>query len=167
MSTDNRFDHDFDDTRTVPFVLPNGQAVVLGYLRKEDYNLLNQWVKTEYMKNVSTATADMNPIDKQDFRLAALSHAAKLTFQLGEGRDILFGSSYGVSRMVYQLIQNPPLPFEEFNKLLYPNGFITLEGMDVVNAMLDALYGPPVAPETVLTEENGERPENKEILNEQ
>ena len=54
----------------------------------------------------------------------------------GDGKDILFGSVYGWARLGYQMIQNPPLSFERFSKMLFPDDFITEHGMVAIGDML-------------------------------
>ena len=80
--------------RTHPFVLSNGETVLIKHITSKDYDELNTWIRNQYMANCTDATTDMNIVEKQEFRLAALSHAASLTFLYGDGRDILFGSVF-------------------------------------------------------------------------
>lgn len=119
-----------------PFTLPNGTAITLKHITQKDYEELDKWVRQQYMKNVTEATRYLNVVEKQEFLLAALGKAAKLTFQWGEGRDILFGSCYGMARLMYQMVQNPPFAFDAFRDMLYPDGFITLEGITLLGDML-------------------------------
>lgn len=126
--------------KAVAYKLPNGQEILLKPLVMEDYESLNKWVRDQYMENVTKACAGLNPIEKREFLLAALSHASTMTFQFGDGYDILMGSVFGLSRLVYQLIDRPSMSFENFNKSLFPNGFIDFAGVTVVNEMLDAAY---------------------------
>lgn len=127
--------------KRISFELPSGQAVLLKPLKREDYEELNKWVRKQYLENVREACIGLNPAEKQDLLEAALSHAAKLSFQHGDGREILLESAYGLARLVYQMIYKPEMSFDRFNSVLFPDGFMTVEGMDTLSAMLETGYG--------------------------
>jgi len=137
------------DPRTVahPFTLPNGTPVILKHITAKDYEELDVWVRQQYMKNVTLATDGMNAVEKQELLMAALAYCAKLTFQYGDGRDILFGSAYGMSRLMYQMIQNPPFTFEQFRDMLFPEGFVNVEGMDLLGKMLSLTNTGEIQPD--------------------
>lgn len=42
--------------KTYGYTLPDGTAVVLSALKSDDYRILNQWIQTEYLKNIGEAT---------------------------------------------------------------------------------------------------------------
>lgn len=129
-----------DLNKRTPFTLPNGQAVLLRVLRRADYDSLNQWIRTEYLRGVSEAVNGLDPVSRQELLLAAISHAAQLSFQFGEGSNILLNSAYGLTRMIYQLIDNPPLTFEGFHKLMFPDEFINIDGLSCLTQMMTTAY---------------------------
>ena len=137
------------DPRTVahPFTLPDGTPVILKHITHKDFEELDVWVRQQFMKNAADATRYMNVVEKQEFMIAALAHAAKLTFQYGDGRDILYGSAYGMARLMYQMIQNPPMSFEQFKTMLYPEGFVTPEGTDLLGKMLSLTNTGEIQPD--------------------
>lgn len=126
--------------KRVPFNLLGKTDLLLRPLGRADYDALNQWVKKQYMANVKEATSALDPTEKQEFLLAALSQASKLTFQYGDGREILMESAYGLSRLAYQLIDKPMFSFEEFNGMLFPDTFLNLEGMTAIAEMIETTY---------------------------
>lgn len=122
------------------YTLPNGQCVLLKILNRADYDSINQWIQKEYMKNVTEAVYGLDPISRQELLLAALDKAASLSFQFGNGKDILLGSAYGLTRLVYQLIDNPPFTFDAFNQLVFPQTFLTVDGLMTITQMLRTAY---------------------------
>ena len=137
MSEQERKPETDPQKRTHPFELPNGETVLIKHITSKDYDELNTWIRKQYMENCGEATQYMNIVEKQEFMLAALAHAASLTFLYGDGRDILFGSVYGMARLCYQMIQNPPFSFEKFKNMLFPEDFIEEQGVLVVGDMLN------------------------------
>jgi hypothetical protein len=37
--------------------------------------------------------------------------------------------------LMYQMIQNPPMSFDQFKTMLYPDGFVNLDGQDLLGKM--------------------------------
>jgi len=130
-----------------PFTLPNGTHLLLKHITQKDFEDLDVWVRQQYMKNTNQATEGMNVVEKQEFRLAALAYAATLTFQYGEGRDILYGSAWGMARLMYQMIQNPPFSFDEFKVMLYPDGYVNPEGTELLGRMLSLTNTGAIQPD--------------------
>ena len=93
------------------------------------------------MENVREACIGLGESEKMELRLAALSRAATLTFQEGEGRDILLSDIQGFARLGYQLIDNPALTFDEYFKIIYPDGILTEDGLKNIIDMMNAAYG--------------------------
>ena len=122
---------------THPFELPDGTTVLIKHITARDYDELNRWVRQQYMANCSEATRYMNVVEKQEFMLAAMAHAATLDFLHGDGRSILYGSTYGMTRLCYQMIQNPPFSFEQFKAMLFPEDFVEEKGLWIVGDMLN------------------------------
>lgn len=129
-----------DLNKRTAYTLPNGQTVLLRVLRRADYDALNQWIRTEYLRGVSEAVRGLDPVSRQELLLAAISHAAQLSFQFGEGSDILLNSAFGLGRMVYQLIDNPPMPFDAFYTMLFPDEFINVDGLSCLTQMMTTAY---------------------------
>jgi len=129
------------------FTLPDGTPVIVKHITQKDFEELDVWVRQQFMKNATDATRYMNAVEKQEFMIAALKEAAKLTFQYGDGRDILYGSAYGMARLMYQMIQNPPMSFEQFKTTIYPDGFVTPDGLKLLGDMLSITNTGEVQPD--------------------
>ena len=122
------------------FTLPNGQSVLIGKLSQKDYMEINSWVQQRYIENVTQMTRFMEPQEKQEFMLAALSHASKLAFHCGDGMEILFATPLGMAKLTYAMIRNPPMSFDEFNEMVFPGGWINAEGFTMIGDMTNAVY---------------------------
>jgi len=148
----------------IPFMLPNGIQVMLGHLRQKDYESLDNWVRQRYMSNVKSVTEGLPAYEKQEFLKVALTEASKMTFQFGEGQNILLSSTYGVCRMSYQTIRNPQMSFEEFHEMLFPEGFLNEQGVETMAEMTAALYGQGKSLDQMVAEKQ-ERDREEEIDN--
>ena len=125
----------------VPFTLPNGTVVTIYPLTERDYNEIDAWIKHQYMTNVVSACNMLPREEREQLMKVALEEAAALTFQHGQGNKILLSSTFGVSRLAYQLIrQGTSMTFDEFHKVLFPDGFLTIEGTKALNDMLTSVY---------------------------
>ena len=125
----------------VPFTLPNGTVVQLFPLTERDYNEIDAWIKHQYMENVVSACERLPREERAQLMKVALEEAAALTFQHGHGNKILLSSTYGVSRLAYQLIRKgTSMTFDEFHRVLFPDGFLTVEGTEAMNRMLTSVY---------------------------
>jgi len=125
----------------VPFTLPNGTVVTIYPLTERDYNEIDAWIKHQYMENVVSACGMLPREEREQLMKVALEEAAALTFQHGQGNKILLSSTFGVSRLAYQLIrQGTSMTFDEFHKVLFPGGFLTIEGTKALNDMLTSVY---------------------------
>ena len=122
------------------YTLPNGKKVILKPLAREDYDVLNKWVQTQYMRNVKDACEGLSAAERMELQLAALSYAATLNFQSGDGQQILFNNAYGLSRLTYQLIENPPFSFEEYDNMLFPNSMLCADGLETMNDIMKIAY---------------------------
>ena len=134
------------DVKKYPFTLPDGTNVLV-------------------RENVREAWLGLGEQEKMELRLAALSRAATLTFQEGEGRDILLSDIQGFARLGYQLIDNPGLTFDEYFKIIYPDGVLTEEGLKNIIDMMNAAYGGeaelPVDLGDSVNEETKEEPDGE------
>jgi hypothetical protein len=125
----------------VPFTLPNGMAVTLHPLTERDYTEIDSWIKHLYMENVVMACSKLPREEREQLMKVALEEAAALTFQHGQGNKILLSSTFGVSRLAYQLIRKgTDISFDEFHTILFPDGFLTTEGTEALNNMLTSVY---------------------------
>ena len=125
----------------VPFTLPNGMAVQLYPLTERDYTEIDAWIKHQYMENVVSACNRLPREEREQLMKVALEEAAALTFQHGHGNKILLSSTHGVTRLAYQLIRKgTSMTFDEFHRILFPEGFLTVEGTEALNNMLTSVY---------------------------
>lgn len=125
----------------VPFTLPNGTVVNLHPLTERDYNEIDAWIKHQYMENVVSACNRLPREEREQLMKVALEEAAALTFQHGQGNKILLSSTFGVSRLAYQLIRKgTTMTFDEFHSVLFPDGFLTVAGTQALNNMLTSVY---------------------------
>jgi hypothetical protein len=125
----------------VPFTLPNGQVVNLYPLTERDYNEIDSWIKHRYMENVVDSCKMLPREEREDLMKVALQEASALTFQHGHGNKILLSSTLGVTRLAYQLIRKgTTFSFDEFHNILFPEGFLTVEGTEALNEMLSSVY---------------------------
>ena len=129
------------EVKRYPFTLPDGTNVLVRAYGVEDHTAVNRWIRLKYMENVREACIGLGEQEKMELRLAALSRAATLTFQEGEGRDILLSDIQGFARLGYQLIDNPTLTFDEYFKTIYPDGILTEDGLKNIIDMMNAAYG--------------------------
>ena len=129
------------DVKKYPFTLPDGTAVLVRAYGVDDHTAVNRWIRLKYRENVREACLGLDEQEKMELRLAALSRAATLTFQEGEGRDILLSDIQGFARLGYQLIDNPGLTFDEYFKIIYPDGILTEDGLKNIIDMMNAAYG--------------------------
>jgi hypothetical protein len=125
----------------VPFTLPNGQVVNLYPLTERDYNEIDSWIKHRYMENVVDSCKMLPREEREQLMKVALEEASALTFQHGQGNRILLSSTLGVTRLAYQLIRKgTTFSFDEFHNILFPEGFLTVEGTEALNEMLSSVY---------------------------
>ena len=125
----------------VPFTLPNGTVVNLYPLTERDYTEIDAWIKHQYMENVVSACNRLPREEREQLMKVALDEASTLTFQHGQGHKILLSTTYGVTRLAYQLIRKgTTMSFDEFHAILFPNGFLTVEGTEALNNMLISVY---------------------------
>jgi hypothetical protein len=125
----------------VPYTLPNGQVANLYPLTERDYNEIDAWVKHRYMENVVESCKLLPRDEREPLMKVALEEASALTFQHGHGNKILLSSTMGVTRLAYQLIRKgTTLSYDEFHNILFPEGFLTVEGTDALNEMLTSVY---------------------------
>jgi len=131
----------------VPYTLPNGQTVNLYPLTERDYNEIDGWIKHRYMENVVESCKMLPRDERESLMKIALEEASALTFQNGHGNKILLSSTFGVTRLAYQLIRKgTTFSFDEFHNILFPNGFLTVEGTNALNEMLLSVYRELPAP---------------------
>jgi hypothetical protein len=125
----------------VPFTLPNGQVVSLYPLTERDYNEIDSWIKHRYMENVVDSCNMLPREEREQLMKVALEEASALTFQHGQGHRILLSSTLGITRLAYQLIRKgTTFSFDEFHNILFPDGFLTVEGTEALNEMLSSVY---------------------------
>jgi len=125
----------------VPFTLPNGTVATIHPLTERDHNEIDAWIKHQYMENVVSACNMLPREEREQLMKVALEEAATLTFQHGHGNKILISSTFGVARLAYQLIKKgTTMTFEEFHSLLFPEGYLTVEGTETLNSMLTSVY---------------------------
>ena len=148
------------EVKRYPFTLPDGTNVLVRAYGVEDHTAVNRWIRLKYMENVREACIGLGESEKMELRLAALSRAATLTFQEGEGRDILLSDIQGFARLGYQLIDNPALTFDEYFKIIYPDGVLTEEGLKNIIDMMNVAYGGEA--ETPVDLGDSEKEETKE-----
>ena len=151
------------EVKKYPFTLLNGTAVLVKAYGPRDYEELNRWVRKKYMENVREACIGLDEQEKLELRLAALSKAARLTFQEGEGRDIVLSDIQGFARLGYQLIVDTGLTFDEYFKIIYPDGILTEDGLKSIIDMMNVAYpsedgeeNAVEASQTTQEEKNGE-----------
>jgi hypothetical protein len=125
----------------VPFTMPDGTGVTLFPLTERDHNEIDAWIKHQYMENVVSACNMLPREEREQLMKVALEEAATLTFQHGQGNKILLSSTFGVARLAYQLIKKgTSMTFEEFHHLLFPEGYLTVQGSEALNNMLTSVY---------------------------
>jgi hypothetical protein len=125
----------------VPYTLPNGQVVNLYPLTERDYNEIDSWIKHRYMENVIDSCKMLPREEREQLMKVALEEASALTFQHGHGNRILLSSTLGITRLAYQLIRKgTTFSFDEFHNILFPDGFLTVEGTNALNEMLSSVY---------------------------
>jgi hypothetical protein len=123
-----------------PFTFNDGVTVLVRPLQLKDYKELDEWVRAEYMKNISSALTSLDPVERQTFLMTALDRVASLTFQYGLGSEILHGNAFGLCRLAYQLIDNPPFTFEGFVEKLFPGMVFTETGLQTVVSLSNLVY---------------------------
>ena len=123
-----------------PFTFRDGTTVLVRPLTMEDYKVLDEWVRSEYMKNVSAALKVLGAVERQTFLMTALDRVASLTFQYGLGSEILNGNAFGLCRLAYQLIENPPFSFEGFFEKVFPEHRFSDEGLQMVVDLSNMVY---------------------------
>jgi hypothetical protein len=145
----------------VPYTLPNGQVVNLHPLTERDYNEIDGWIKHRYMENVIESCKMLPRDEREQLMKVALEEASALTFQHGHGNRILLSSTFGVTRLAYQLIRKSTIfTFDEFHNILFPEGFLTVEGTNALSEMLAAVYRPlPSKPQ----EDTGKKKEDEPL----
>lgn len=126
--------------KTRPFTLPDGTAVLVRPYDSKDIEAMNRWVKKKYLENVRDVCYGLDEQTQLELRLAALNNAAKLTFQHGDGRDIVMGDIRGFAQLGYLLIENPPFSPEEYFKKLYPDEVLTEDGLKNLLEMMGVAY---------------------------
>jgi hypothetical protein len=127
----------------VSYTLPNGQVVNIYPLTERDYNEIDGWIKHRYMENVVDSCKMLPRDEREQLMKVALEEASALTFQHGHGNKILLSSTLGVTRLAYQLIRKgTTFSFDEFHNILFPDGFLTVEGTEALNDMLSSVYRP-------------------------
>ena len=129
-----------------PFTFKDGTTVLVRPLTLDDYHVLDEWVRSEYMKNVSAALKALGAVERQTFLMTALDRVASLTFQYGLGSEILNGNAFGLCRLAYQLIENPPFTFEGFFEKVFPEHRFTDEGLQTVVDLSNMVYENGVEP---------------------
>lgn len=135
-----------------PFTFKDGTTVLVRPLTLDDYHVLDEWVRSEYMKNVSAALKVLGAVERQTFLMTALDRVASLTFQYGLGSEILNGNAFGLCRLAYQLIENPPFTFEGFFEKVFPEHRFSDEGLQTVVDLASLVYEEV----GVVKDENGE-----------
>ena len=129
-----------------PFTFKDGTTVLVRPLTLDDYHVLDEWVRSEYMKNVSAALKALGAVERQTFLMTALDRVASLTFQYGLGSEILNGNAFGLCRLAYQLIENPPFTFEGFFEKVFPDHIFSDEGLQTVVNLSNMVYENGVEP---------------------
>lgn len=123
-----------------PFTFKDGTTILVRPLQMTDYKELDEWVRSEYMRNVSSALKVLGSVERQTFLMAALDRVSSLTFQYGLGSEIINGNAFGLCRLAYQLIDNPPFTFEGFVEKLFPGMIFSEEGIQTVVTISNMVY---------------------------
>lgn len=94
----------------------------------------------------------------------ACREATTLDFSYGKGSELMQGNTHGSALAAYLLIDNPPLTFEQFYGLLFPNAMPDTwrNGFECIDAMTLAVYGDMG---TDVTEEAGAEESEKSTEN--
>ena len=126
--------------KTKEFELPNGMKVELSDLDDENYDRLTEWIRREYIKNVRSVLGELTEEERETVLYKAVKDAAMMSSRNAEGLKILFKTIHGFSRVCYEMIRNPPISFEEFNRVIFPSD-AWIGGLDVLRKMHSLVGG--------------------------
>lgn len=124
-----------------PFTLLDGTAVLVRPYSTDDLEALNRWVKKKYLENVREACIGLDEAEQLELRIAALDKAARLSFQYGDGREIMMDDIQGFAYLGYLLIENPGFSFDDYFHKLYPDGALSKDGLTNLITMMGVAYG--------------------------
>lgn len=125
---------------TKDFILPNGENVKLGALKEQNFENLTKWIRQQYMKNIREVIAELPKEEQDSIMLRVVKDVAMMTSRTEDGLKVLYESVHGYARMCYELIRNPQIDFEQFDKVVF-DGRDYVEGLELLNKMFYTVYG--------------------------
>ena len=125
---------------TKDFTLPNGNVVKLGILKEQNFENLTKWIRQQYMRNIREAISELPKAEQDSIMFKAASEAALMSSRTEDGLKVLYESVHGYARMCYELIQNPSISFDDFDKMTFAGGSY-VDGLESLNKMFYTVYG--------------------------
>jgi len=120
---------------------PNGVELNISQFTATDIEEIDNWIKSQYLERAAVATKHLPATQQNLFLQGALNNAMKLTFQFGDGRQMIFSNIYGITRLTYQAIRSPKMTFTEYHTLLFPNDILNDEGVNFLIQFYTQLEG--------------------------
>ena len=104
------------------------------------FDELSTWIRKRYMKNIRKVSEILTKAERDAVICRTATEVAVMSSRTEEGLRVLFESVHGYAGLVYGLLDNPDMTFEEFDELLFGEENYS-DGLSAVNDMFYAIYG--------------------------